>query len=117
MCRADTAQTAHPTHLLDFTFAPEELLLLPVGLFSPLWLHDDGHERCRAAPFRHFSGFYRKFGWFHRRPATTVTLSSFFPGAFTYHWHGQWAAPEHADSYAGLLDQDPGTTSPSAAWR
>lgn len=106
MRRADSAQTAHPTNLLDFPIAPEEMLLLPVGLFSPLWLHDDGHERCQAAPFRHFAGFFRKFGWFHRRPATAVTLDSFFPGAFTYHWHGLWAAPEHADSYAGLLDQD-----------
>ncbi|MCC6414293.1 MAG: hypothetical protein IT582_00060 [Opitutaceae bacterium] len=106
MRRADAAQSAHPTNLLEFSIAPEELLLLPVGLFSPLWLHDDGHERCGPAPYRHFAGFYRKFGWFHRRPATPVTLDSFFPGAFTYHWHGLWGMKEHTDSYASLLDHD-----------
>lgn len=106
MCRADAAQTAHPTALLDFPIAPAELLLLPVGLFSPLWLQDDKLERCAAAPFRHFEGFFRKFGWFHPRPAAPVTLDSFFTGAFTYHWHGLWKAREHRDSYAGWLDRD-----------
>ena len=38
-------------------------------------------------------------------PETTY-IDNFFPGAFTYHWHGQWAAPEHRESYAGALDRD-----------
>ncbi len=30
----------------------------------------------------------------------------FFPGAFAYHWHGYWDAPEHQDSYFGLFRRE-----------
>lgn len=106
MERAETTRSGHSRDLLSFASCPVEHLLLPVALFSPLWLQRDQRERCAAAPYRDFTGFFRPFGWFHRRPAKAVTLNTFFPGAFTYHWHGQWAAAEHADSYAGWLDQD-----------
>ena len=104
MERAETTRSGHSRDLLSFASCPVEHLLLPVALFSPLWLQRDQRERCAAAPYRDFTGFFRPFGWFHRRPAKAVTLNTFFSGAFTYHWHGQWAAAEHADSYAGWLD-------------
>lgn len=106
MRRAEAARSAHPFDLLHYAIAPADLLMLPVALFSPLWLQDDGHERNPMAPFRRFEDFFRRFNWFHRRPAGPVTLDNFFPGAFTYHWHGQWAAAEHRDSHAGWLDRD-----------
>lgn len=106
MQRANAARSAHPFDLLHFHLAPADLLMLPVALFSPLWLQDDGHERNPEAPFRRFQDFFRKFNWRHPRPQAPVTLDRFFPGAFTYHWHGQWTAAEHVDSYAGCLDRD-----------
>ncbi len=106
LLRAVAAQSVHPFALLHFNLATPEILMLPVALFSPLWLQDDKHERYPAAPYRRFAGFFRKFGWFHRRPDHPITLETFFPGAFTYHWHNQWATREHRDSYAGHLDAD-----------
>jgi hypothetical protein len=65
----------------------------------------DGKDSAtHPVPFTRFSGFFRRFGWFFRRDPNIRSPRDFFPGAFAYHWHNLWNAPEHADSYAGLLD-------------
>ncbi len=103
MHRAVAVRSAHPRQLLAVEGAPEHLLLLPVALFSPLWLQRDGRDFSTLAPFGGFDDFFRKFGWFHRRDPSVTSLATFFPGAFTYHWHGRWSAGEHRESYAGLV--------------
>lgn len=108
MHRAVAVRSAHPRQLLAVEGAPEHLLLLPVALFSPLWLQRDGRDYSTLAPFGGFDDFFQKFGWFHRRNSAVSSLDTFFPGAFTYHWHGRWSAREHRESYAGLLDRDCG---------
>lgn len=106
MARANAARSAHPTAVLSYSDPLPELLVLPVACFSPLWLQVDEHDRSRSAPFGRFADFFRRFRWwFHRDPRFCVP-ENFFPGAFTYHWHGLWRASEHQDSYAGLLDAE-----------
>jgi hypothetical protein len=95
--------SAHPRPLLDFRVAPPALLLLPVAAFSPLWLVADGHARSAFAPFTRFDEFFAPRTADDPRRAT---LDTFFPGAFTYHWHGRWHLPEHPDSWAGQLAHD-----------
>lgn len=102
---AVAARSAHPRQLLAIEGGPADLLLLPVALFSPLWLQRDGRDLSTLAPFGSFDDFFRPFGWFHRRDPAVSSLATFFPGAFTYHWHGRWSAREHPESYAGLLDR------------
>jgi hypothetical protein len=104
MARANAARSAHPAAMLDYGEPLPELLVLPSPFFSPLWLQVDGHGASRVAPFRHFADFFRRFGWWFKADAGFSTPETFFPGAFTYHWHGLWRAGEHRASYAGLLD-------------
>lgn len=83
-----------------------DLVVLPAAFFDPLWPHRDGADRYAAAPFDRFSDFFRRFGrGFERRP-WIHSFRDFFPGALTYHWHGNWKAREHADSYFGLLERE-----------
>lgn len=103
MRRARGLGAPHARRLLPFADAPRDLLLLPVAAFSPLWLVNDGHDQSVFAPFTRFDEF------FSPRPASSpqrATLETFFPGAFTYHWHGRWSAPEAASSWAGQLAAD-----------
>jgi hypothetical protein len=94
---------AHPAGILDYERDPVEVLVLPVTFFSPLWLHVDRKDRSAAAPFDRFADFFRRFRWWFRRDARLGSYRDLFPGAFTYHWHGLWRAPEHRDSYAGVI--------------
>jgi hypothetical protein len=103
MVRGRAARRVHPRRLLSFADAPAELLMLPAAAFSPLWLVHDGHAASAFAPFTRFEEFFAP-----RSPGDPrrATLETFFPGAFTYHWHGNWRAPEHASSWAGQLAED-----------
>ena len=103
MTRARAAESGHSRHLFAFDDGPTDVLMLPVAAFSPVWLVVDGHDESAFAPFRRFDDF------FLARPADDprrATLDTFFPGAFTYHWHGRWGAPESASSWAGQLSAD-----------
>src|SRR5690606_22095250 len=108
MRAANAARTAHSNPMLGFDRAlPGDFLVLPSVLFSPLWLRVDGKDRATGpVPFNRFSGFFRRFGWLFRQDAAIRTSLDFFPGAYAYHWHNQWNADEHADSYAGMLDAE-----------
>ncbi len=107
LARARAAGTPHPRAILPETDAPPGFLLLPSAVTDPLWLVDGGHARSAHAPFRRFPAFMKAFGrLFHRRRPEIRTLDDFFPGAFAYHWHNEWAAPERVDSYPGILDAD-----------
>jgi hypothetical protein len=83
-----------------------DLLVLPCPFFDPLLPHHDGRDRYEHAPFKRFDGFFRRFGWLHRRDETIRSYRNFFPGAFTYHWHNQWNAREHGKSYFGLFERE-----------
>ncbi len=107
LTRAHDAGTPHPRAVLPDTDAPPGFLLLPSAVTDPLWLVDGGHARSTHAPFRRFPAFMKPFGrLLHRRRPNLRALEDFFPGAFAYHWHNEWAAPEHTDSYPGILDAD-----------
>ncbi|MEO8361009.1 MAG: glycosyltransferase [Vicinamibacteria bacterium] len=98
--RAAAARSGHPKHLFPFDDAPAGILMLPAPAFSPLWLQVDGHDTSGFAPFTSFNDFFAE-----RRESDPqrATLDTFFPGAFTYHWHGRWHLSEHASSFAGQL--------------
>jgi hypothetical protein len=100
MIRAHAARSGHARHLFSFDSGPAEMLMLPVAAFSPIWLVVDGHDQSAFAPFSQFDEFFAP-----RSPddPRRATLDTFFPGAFTYHWHGRWTAPESTSSWAGQL--------------
>lgn len=78
--------------------------VLPCALFDPLWPHNDKQEKLEHAPFNRFADFFKPFGVFFRRQKDIESISQFFPGAFAYHWHNQWQAPEVQNSYFGLFN-------------
>lgn len=106
MERANLARSVHSTALLSYRDPLPEFLVLPAAFFSPLWLQVDGHDRSRFAPFARFADFFRRFRWWFQADPARSSVANFFPGAFTYHWHGRWALREFRDSYAGLLDAE-----------
>jgi hypothetical protein len=83
-----------------------DVLVLPCGVFDPVWLHVDRLDRYRQAPFDRFDGFFRPFGWRFRRKSGVQSHRDFFSGAFAYHWHNLWRAQESPDSYFGLFDRE-----------
>jgi glycosyl transferase-like sugar-binding protein len=107
LARSREIGSCRPRHLLRFDEGPGfDLLVLPCALFDPLWPHNDRKDRYRAAPFDRFEDFFRRFGWRFRRQAGIRSHRDFFPGAFAYHWHNFWDAPEQPDSYFGLFDRE-----------
>jgi|SRR5829696_799759 len=83
-----------------------DVTVLPCAAFDPLWLHADGKDAFTGAPFDGFEGFFRKFGWRFRPSRSIHSYRDFFPGAFAFHWHNQWDAPEHERSYFGRFDHE-----------
>jgi hypothetical protein len=83
-----------------------DLFVLPCVLFDPLWPHHDQADRYRGAPFNQFEDFFRTFGWVMRRRLRIGSYRDFFPGAFAYHWHNCWNAPEEANSYFDLFNRE-----------
>jgi hypothetical protein len=96
-------RSGHPTSVLGFGRDSVDILVLPVAFFSPLWLQVDRKDRSAQAPFHRFDDFFRRFRWWFSRDRRITSHRDLFPGAFTYHWHGRWRAPEHRDSYAGVI--------------
>jgi hypothetical protein len=80
-----------------------ELLVLPTAVFDPLWLTFDKHDNYDAAHFLGFDDFFRPFDDQFLRP-NLRSHNEFFPGAFAYHWHNRWNAPESDDSFYGILN-------------
>ena len=104
--------TCHPRNVLRFDECRDlELLVLPCGYFDPLWPHHDRQERLRSAPFNRFGDFFRAFGPFFRAKRGVRSLRDFFPGAFAYHWHNFWEAPEVESSYFGRFAAELASTS------
>jgi Glycosyltransferase sugar-binding region containing DXD motif len=99
--------TCHPKEVLGFEGGDGlDLTVLPCPFFDPLWPHADGRSTLRRPPFDAFEGFFRKFGWRFRPRGGTHSYSDFFPGAFAYHWHNQWDASEHENSYFGRFSRE-----------
>jgi len=105
--RAVEVGTCTPQEILKFEGGEHiDLLILPCPFFDPLWPHFDGRSRLEDAPFDGWDGFFRRFGWRFRRRRDIDSYRDFFPGAFAYHWHNQWQAPEHEPSYFGMFDRE-----------
>ena len=105
--RCRELDTCHPKVVLDFRATHDlGLLVLPCVFFDPLWLHADRRDRYAAAPFRRFPDFFRPFGWWFGPRGGVASFRDFLPGAFTYHWHNCWDAPEVERSYFGLFDRE-----------
>jgi hypothetical protein len=83
-----------------------DLLILPAPFFDPLWLAVDRRDRGFRAPFATFSDFFRAFNAEFPRPGGFRDHQDFCSGAFAYHWHNLWDAPELANSYYGVMDSD-----------
>jgi glycosyl transferase-like sugar-binding protein len=115
--RSETAQavvekaiavgSCDPRAILRFDDSDElGLTVLPSAFFDPLWMHADGTDRLETAPFDGFDGLFRKFGWRFRPKRGIESRREFFPGAFAFHWHNQWDAPEHERSYFARFDDE-----------
>jgi hypothetical protein len=111
--RAAQLGTCHPGATLSFPDTRDlDLLVLPSACFDPLWLEITFDATYRHLPFTRFSDFFRRFApepheaalhqlwWLSLRDNP---FQQFFPGAFSYHWHNYWTAPEHLDSYFGVF--------------
>ena len=103
MASANRFQSAHASALFDFDGDTLDFLVLPSTFFSPLWLLNDRKETAPTAPFARFEDFFRHFRWWFRGRHIVKSHRDFFPGAFTYHWHGRWRSPEAHDSFAGIV--------------
>jgi glycosyl transferase-like sugar-binding protein len=107
MQRSVELGTCNPTKVLQFEGAEDvDLMVLPCAFFDPLWPHFDGRCPLERAPFDDWAGFFRKFGWRFRPGPDAESYRDFFPGAFAYHWHNQWDAPEHERSYFGRFSRE-----------
>jgi hypothetical protein len=103
--RAAAVGDVHPRQVLGFDADRyPDLWILPCPYFDPLWLTHDGEDRYRA-PFRGFPDFFRRFDWRFRPRRGVRSHREFFPGAFAYHWHNCWDAPELRRSYYGLFER------------
>jgi hypothetical protein len=107
LARCRERNSCRPKEVLRFDENKElDLLVLPCPIFDPLWPHYDHQDKYESAPFHRFADFFHKFGWWFGRKPAIRSYQDFFPGAFAYHWHNCWAAPEHKDSYFGLFNQE-----------
>jgi hypothetical protein len=97
----------NPTVVLRFEGGEDiDMTVLPCAFFDPLWPHLDGKGQLERPPFDGFDGFFRKFSWRFRPGPDAGSYRDFFPGAFGYHWHNLWDAPEHDRSYYGRFAQE-----------
>jgi Glycosyltransferase sugar-binding region containing DXD motif len=95
--RAARIGSCHPKNLLHFPElrdVVDGVYVLPAFLFDPLWI---AHDRRRSV-----NDYCNRFEDFFDRPGT-VGFDSFFPGAYTYHWHNQWTTPIRPGTIAGRL--------------
>jgi hypothetical protein len=109
LSRADAQNSCRPQELTRAAEGEEldvDLLVLPSGLFDPLWLHVDRVDVFADRPFDSFPDFFRPFGWRFRRKPEIRSYRDLFPGAFAYHWHNLWQARERASSYFGLVEAE-----------
>lgn len=73
----------------------------PCVYFDPLW---GGYTP--DMPFEEFSDFFREFGNDFHKAVQINSYKDFFLGAFAYHWHNRWDAPEYDNSYFGIFQQE-----------
>jgi hypothetical protein len=73
----------------------EELMVWPEFLFDPAWIAHDTrtpiNDHCLS--FKHF----------FRREAPPMSLATFYPGSYAYHWHNGWNCELIDASIAGQL--------------
>jgi len=68
--------------------------VFPSFLFDPLWI---AHDRGRV-----MNDYCNRFVEFFTSEAR-VSLSTFFPGSYAYHWHNRWDWPIRANTVIGYL--------------
>ena len=99
MARALKIRNFQPWHLYQFSQDTTDLLCLPSPMFDSCWLSFDGQDQSRHIRFANFAGFFAPM-------EDVCPLEMFCPGAFTYHWHNQWAADDIANSHAGRFNRE-----------
>jgi hypothetical protein len=93
-------ESFHPRRLLRFDELEQvDMLVLPCTFFDPLWPHVDQRDVLADAPFETFGAFFEPIKPRSGDDPGQSPGESFFPGAFAYHWHNQWKAPESPRSY------------------
>jgi hypothetical protein len=97
VARAATIGSCHPARLCDFNAIDpvvKDLQLWPVFVFDPAWLaHDTG------VPINDYSHNLTDF-FVREQP---VSIETFYPSSYAYHWHNGWDYPLTEGSIAGQL--------------
>jgi len=90
----------HPAHLLffrDLLAMKSRLLVFPSFIFDPVWIAVD--RRMRINDYCNtFDDFF--FG------ESRVTLASFFPNSYAYHWHNRWTVPFRPETIVAQLYEE-----------
>lgn len=79
-----------------------ELIMMPTALFSPVSAPQSNYQW--QEDFAHDFKLGTATDWFFDRPRLW-DLAHFFPGAYTFHWHNQWAHPVHNESFFSDLQR------------
>nr|CAG8435254.1 9018_t:CDS:1 [Entrophospora candida] len=92
----------------------EKLYMLPVGLFDPLWLRNDGRQNSSLSPNlnRLDQAFEADFVE-DEFPGVNLTekvsplslrkMENFFRGSYAYHWHNHWSTVIEPSSWIGVI--------------
>ena len=77
------------------------LIVYPCSMFDPLWV---GYSS--GMPIKTFEEFFRKFDATFCRDNNIGSYKDFFKGIYAYHWHNNWKAEIHKDSYFGIFNEE-----------
>lgn len=104
-----TPEIFHPERVLEVLDCPNkvcsEFIMYPTYLFDPM--HVD-RTNATNLPWQFLVPGYAETGdvysWLFTRERTSG-VGTFFPGAFTYHWHNNWGTPIHEKSFFAELQK------------
>lgn len=76
----------------------KDLTVLPCAFFDPIWNITD--EKAYNYPITKFEDFFKK------TDCNIKSISDFFPGCYTYHWHNLWKNEIEEDSLFDIFDKE-----------
>ena len=76
----------------------KDLTVLPCAFFDPIWNITD--EKAYNYPITKFEDFFKK------TDCNIKSMSDFFPGCYTYHWHNLWKNKIEEDSLFDIFDKE-----------
>lgn len=96
-------QTVLPWVILHYADAAlKELCVLPCAFFDPVWQGVSAEK----FPISRFEQFFQPFDNAFANKYGIDSYKAFFPGCYAYHWHNQWATPEHENSFFGIFEKE-----------